>query len=375
MATTYISRLALLGCVSGAVLALGACSSSGRLSAGTMLGSAAALADDGAGSGASGTGRGSGSGSGSAGAGTGTTTTTGTGGGSGGGSGGGGGGGGGGNINNGGPTDTTSGTGTLARLSDLTGDLTGSLIAVTGNAVLTGTSGLGNLLTNAGGELRSDGLGGLPLVGDAVETVTRAADASLGPAAKVTLLNQTVVGSSTANSPQLVGVSALSSSTTQGQAATVGLLNGPAPTQVASLNLGGAQLLGAANGGPALIGASVLAPTTATGTAATLGLLSGSASPLPGLAPVVGSATTVVASLVSGGAGGGGSLPVLPVVSGLVQGVTGGLTGGSVPSLPVVGGLGLIAGAGGAAGGSVSAGPVTATGGLLGGLGIALVGR
>ena len=136
MAKTYFLRLALLGCVSGAVLGLGACSSGpSGFSAGRTLGALAEASEAGTGSGSS-----SSSASGGAGTGTtGTTTTTGatttastgtasnsvdTGGG------------GSNSMNGGGSTAPSANTGALARVSDLTGDLTGGLITVAGNAVL-----------------------------------------------------------------------------------------------------------------------------------------------------------------------------------------------------------------------------------------------
>ncbi|MBU1376676.1 MAG: hypothetical protein KKA30_11950 [Alphaproteobacteria bacterium] len=327
-------RLALLGCVSSAVLGLGACSSgTSGFSAGTSLGSALSAANGGD---DAGTGTGS---TGGAGTGTGTTTTTTTTGGAGTSTS---------SMNTGGSTAAMNNTGTLVRVGDAVGDLTGGLIAVTGNAVLSGATGLGPILTGTGRDLTRDGLGGLPLVGGAVESTVRAVDSGLNPVAKLTLVNQTVVGSGTAGSPQLVGVSALSNANTPGQAATVGLLNGGTATQVANLSLGGAQLLGSGSG-TALVGASVLSPTQATGTAATLGVPSGATSPIGGLTPVVASATS------------------------LVGGLTGGASGAGLPALLPTGSLGLIAAGG--AGGAASVGPVTAGGGLLGGLGVVLTGR
>lgn len=350
-----IFKLVFVGCAAAPLLALGACSSDGAFRGGLALGSSQSIgpADDGdsssgSGSGGSGSGTGSGAGSGGAGSvgtgtggpGTGGGATPGGGAGSSGSSGGGSAGGGGSGTNsvNTGGNANNNGAGTIGRVSDLAGDLAGGAVIVAENAVLSGGAALGPLLTNTGRQLGQDGLGGLPVVGDTVDAVIHSADAGLNGAAKVTLANHTVIGSGAANSTPLAGVSALSSATTPGQVATVGVLNGSGATQLASLNVGGTQLLGS-SGSPALVGAGVLAPTQSVGTVATVGVLTGSSGPLAAVTPLVTSTTTTV--------------------GGLVTGLTGGAnTGGA--------GLILVGGAGGAA----TLGPATAVGGLLGGLSV-----
>lgn len=350
-----IFKLVLVGCATAPLLALGACSSDGAFRGGLALGSSQSIgpADDGdgsSGSGSGGSGSGTGSGSGSGGSGSGSVGTGGSGTGGGGvtpgggagssGSPGGGstGGGSGTNSVNTGGAANNNGAGTIGRVSDLAGDLAGGAVIAAGNAVLTGGAALGPLLTSTGRQLGQDGLGGLPVVGDTVDAVVHSADAGLNGAAKVTLANHTVIGSGAANSTQLAGVSALSNATTPGQVVTVGVLNGSGATQLASVNVGGTQLLGS-SGSPALVGAGVLAPTQSAGTVATVGVLPGASGPLAAVTPLVTSTTSTV--------------------GGLVTGLTGGASTGGA-------GLILVGGAGGAA----TLGPATAVGGLLGGLSV-----
>lgn len=245
--------------------------------------------------------------------GTGGTGSSGTGGGGSGGSGGGGTGGGGGGGNGG--DGASASTGALERTTDGLGGLVGGVLATAGNAPLLNQSPLGAGLQTTGTGLQANGLSGLPVLGGPVGSVVQTADNTLNPLGKVVVLDQTVLGSSSATSSQLVGVSALSPTQTTGQLATVGVLSSGqtlTPAQglgslasagnLLNVNVGDRTLLGGE--GSALIGASVLSPTQAQGTLATAGVLSGGATSGAGpLAPVTG-VVSGVTSAVSGVLGG-----------------------------------------------------------------------
>lgn len=302
----------ILGAVSAvALLAVGACSSG--FSAGTNfdVGDGGGGSGGGAGGGADG-GGGGGTGGGSGGGGSG------DGGSNGGVSAGGGGSSGGGSVGG-----SASARGTLERTTDGVGGIAGGVLATAGNAPLLNQTPVGPGLHTVGSGLQKDGLAALPVLGAPVGAVVKTADSTLNPLGKVVVLDRPIIGSEAVASTQLVGVSALSPSQTQGQLATVGLLSsGAGLKQAASVgqlasaenlvnvSLGDRTLLGGGEG-PALIGASVLSPTQAQGSVATAGVLSGAQASAAGpLAPVTG--------VVSG---------VTGAVGGVVQGATG-LLGG-----------------------------------------------
>ena len=192
-------------------------------------------------------------------------------------------------------------------------------------------------------------MAGLPVLGPTVDGVVKTGDNTLNPVAKVVVLDQPVLGSGADSSTQLVGVSALSPTQTQGQLATVGVLSSgqtlnAGVTEVASagellnVSLGDKTLIG--GGEQALIGASVLSPTQAQGTLATAGVLSGGGATATAAGPltpvtnvvggVVGGVTGTVGGLTGSVTGGGAGAPLAPVtglVGGVVQGATG-LLGG-----------------------------------------------
>lgn len=297
----------------GAAMSLSACSSTGHLGSGFALGGSgqgAALPDD----------DDTPTGSGNAGNGGGGTTgggATNPGGSAGAPSGGGGGGQ---SMNGGGNTASQSNTGAIIRVAEVLTDTTGNLLAVTGNAVLLGAGSLGTTLTDTGHALIVHDLAALPVVGDAADASARAADGLLNPVAKVALANQTLIGSGTASSAQLVGVGVFSTTAVSGQVAAVNLA--PAATagtvQLASISLGGSQVLGGA--GPALVSANVL-PV-------------GTGAPSNGL-------------------------PAIGVVTQTVSAVLPGLTGGS-----------FALGAGAGAGAGATLGPVTGVVAAVGGLSV-----
>lgn len=300
-----------------ALLALTACSGGVSGGAGFNLsdgGGPTGGGGDGGGGGGDGGGTGGGTGGG-AGGGTGGGGTGGGSGGSGGGSGGGG-------------AGSASASGALERTTDGVGGLAGGVLATAGNAPLLNQTGLGEGLQTIRGGLQTSGLGGLPVVGPTVDGVVKTGDNTLNPVAKVVVLDQPLLGSGAGDSAQLVGVSALSPTQTQGQLATVGVLSGgeglnARVTKVAStgdllnVSLGEHKLIG--GDGPALIGASVLSPTQSQGTLATAGALSGGGAPGAGpAAPSAAGALTPVTGVLGG---------VTGTVGGVVHGVTG-LLGG-----------------------------------------------
>lgn len=327
----------LIGAASAvALLALGACSSGVSAGAGFDLGGGAGQGDGGSGGGSGGGGSGGG-GDGGAGGGGGTG-----GGGAGGGGTGGGGTGGGGTGGDG--SGGIAASGALERTTDGATGLTGGVLATAGNAPLLNQTGLGDGLQTVGTGLQTNGVAGLPVLGPTVDGVVKTADGTLNPVAKVVVLDQPVLGSSADRSAQLVGVSALSPTQTQGQLATVGVLSSgqtlnAGVTEVASagellnVSLGDKTLIG--GGEQALIGASVLSPTQAQGTLATAGVLSGSgtdaaAGPLTPVTNVVGGVVGGVTGTVGGLTGSASGAPLAPVtglVGGVVQGATG-LLGG-----------------------------------------------
>lgn len=319
----------LIGAASAvALLALGACSSGVSAGAGFDLGGGAGQGDGGSGGGSGGGGSGGGGDGGAGG-----------GGGTGGGGTGGGGTGGGGDGSGG-----IAASGALERTTDGVSGLAGGVLATAGNAPLLNQTGLGDGLQTVGTGLQSNGLTGLPVLGPTVDGVVKTGDGALNPVAKVVVLDQPVLGSSADSSAQLVGVSALSPTQTQGQLATVGVLSSgqtlnAGVTEVASagellnVSLGDKTLIG--GGDQALIGASVLSPTQAQGTLATAGVLSGAgttgaAGPLTPVTNVVGGVVGGVTGTVGGVAGSPAGAPLAPVtglVGGVVQGATG-LLGG-----------------------------------------------
>jgi hypothetical protein len=229
------------------------------------------------------------------------------------------------------------------------------VLATAGNAPLLNQTGLGEGLQTIGTGLQENGVAGLPVLGPTVDGVVQTGDNTLNPVAKVVVLDQAVLGSSADNSAQLVGVSALSPTQSQGQLATLGVLPSgqglqdgvgqvtSASGELLNVSIGDRTLIG--GGDQALIGASVLSPTQAQGTLATAGVLSGGGA-TPGA-----TALTPVTNAVGGVVGG---------VTDLVGGVTGGLTGGGV-------GAGVTGGVSGGvtAGGGAPLAPVT---GLVGGV-------
>ena len=320
-----------------ALLALGACSSGVSAGAGFDLGGGAGQGDGGSGGGSGGGGDGGGAGGG--GTGGGGTGGGGTGGGGAGGGGTGGGGAGGGGDGSGG----IAASGALERTTDGVTGLTGGVLATAGNAPLLNQTGLGHGLQTVGTGLQTNGAAGLPVLGPTVDGVVKTGDNTLNPVAKVVVLDQPLLGSGADSSTQLVGVSALSPTQTQGQLATVGVLSSgqtlnAGVTEVASagellnVSLGDKTLIG--GGEQALIGASVLSPTQAQGTLATAGVLSGGGATAAGprtpvtnvVGGVVGGVTGTVGGLTGGVSGGATGAPLAPV-TGLVGGVLLGATG------------------------------------------------
>ena len=305
MKTALSTRI--LGAVSAvALLTVGACSSG--FSAGTNFDVGDGGSGSGGGSGGSegGAGGGTGGASGGGGAGEGGAGSGGGGGGAGGSSGGGSGGG------------SASAAGTLERTSDGVGGLAGGVLATAGNAPLLNQTPAGSALQTVGTGLQADGLAGLPVLGAPVGAVVERADNTLNPLGKVVVLDQPIIGSEAAASTQLVGVSALSPSPTQGQLATVGVLSGAGLKPAAgvgrlasadnllNVSVGDRTILGGREG-PALVGASVLSPVQAQGTVATAGVLSGAqvgaAGPLAPVTGVVSGVTGAVGGVVQGATG------------------------------------------------------------------------
>lgn len=159
------------------------------------------------------------------------------------------GGGGGGNSSDGGasPASASNDEGTASR------------IVAGADDALTSAGNVGDLLTESGGGALDDS--GL------VET----ADNTIDPLARVSVDDDTIVGSGAANSSQALGVSALSESQTQGDVATLGVLtNGQVLTADANVAEGGSTngLIGAGAHGDQVIGepndaiaVSALSPT------------------------------------------------------------------------------------------------------------------
>jgi hypothetical protein len=280
-------------------------------------------------------------------------------------------------------------------VSTLTGGLTGGVLATVGNVVMnTGPlGGLGTGLETLGGDLKQGGLAGLPSpLGGVVGQVVAQGDKLLSPLAKVVVLNNPAVGSSSPASMQLIGASIAATNQTVGQLATAGVLTGgnlanlqlpannlplnkltsgagtvldPVLTPVSKLTNGllgqglgsllnvdiaGTTLLG--NASKPAIGLNVLAPATGTGSTAAVNLLSGNqllstqvASNTGLLAPV----GTLLGDVKTGVGSGLGN--VLTPVSGLL----GGLKSGSSASSGLGGVLAPVTGLlGGATGGSSS---------------------
>lgn len=325
MATRSSVRSAVIAGVSVlALVAVSACSSHSRLAANGGFGGGAGAGEQ------PGTGDGGTGGTGGGGAGGGGDGGIGGGGGGGGGTGGGGGSGGGG----GGGSIVE--VGSLGRVSDLTGETAGGALALVGNAPILGATPVGEKVASVGGALRQDGLGGLPAVGGVVDGLVATGDGVLNDAAKIGIGGQTVAGSSSAHSTQLVGASALGPQV-DGTVLTAGLLNGaPAggqPTQLVSLGLSDNQVLGSE--GPALIGANLLSPNQPQGSLLSAGLLSGGGSGgskpaeelLGGLTDatgqVLGGVTDTVGQVLGGATEGG-------LLGGLTDGrLLGGLGGGN----------------------------------------------
>src|SRR5690606_29002252 len=87
----------------------------------------------------------------------------------------------------------------------------------------------------------------IPVVGQVLGTVTPALDGVTAPAAKITILGNTVVGSGSGNSSQLIGTGIGSAAPAQGTLISANLLNGVGQTQPTGLsaNVAGGDVLSA----------------------------------------------------------------------------------------------------------------------------------
>jgi hypothetical protein len=232
---------------------------------------------------------------------------------------------------------------------------------------VTGTLGgvvstLGTTVASLGAGAAEDGLGGVPLVGPVLATVTPALDGVTAPAAKITILGNTVVGSGSSASSQLIGTSIGSTSPAQGTLISANLLNGlngAGQTQTSGLtaNVAGGDVLSA----------SILPTGLGTGTPGAIDSLAGIAiggnTILPG-----GSSSAVNVNLLPNGLSGLGSVADLGSVLSPVTGSLGSVTGGgaTTPVTSVVAPVtGLVQNVGATVGGGLTGG---ITGGLTGGL-------
>jgi hypothetical protein len=161
----------------------------------------------------------------------------------------------------------------VARAASVATDTTGGALVTTGNALLGATGGaVGAPVSALGGGLQGAGLAAVPVAGSTLASTAKTADGLVNPNAKVVVLNTPLVGSSSAGSQQLYGVSALSPAIT-GQNATVGVLNNGVPT--ASTTTGLARVdtvsnIAVGQNGSNLVGASVLSPASPQGSVATV---------------------------------------------------------------------------------------------------------
>lgn len=193
---------------------------------------------------------------------------------------------------------------------------------------------------------------------------TTGLDTLLDPVGAVTVGDTTLLGQGA--TPDPLGVSVLSPTTTPGSVATVGVLSGGqvltvntgqpnAPVTAATgpangllgLTVGDKQVVGSSSGNPA-IDLNVLSPTGASGTAVTGNILS-NGQPLglgvtqpEGTGGLLGGVTGTVGGLVGGATSNPQGLVegVTGTVGGVVNGVTG-TVGGLAPGVSAGGGLGL----------------------------------
>lgn len=158
-------------------------------------------------------------------------------------------------------------TGTLGRTTEHATNGLGHTLHVGGNVVLglgertnLPLGQLGTHLNNIGDTLQNNGLGGVPVVGGALDATVNNVDGQLNGLAQVQLVNQPVLGATTPGGSQALGVSALSQTPSTGTLATVGILNQGAGQQPLGVNVGGAQLIG--QPGPAAVNVGVLSNGT-----------------------------------------------------------------------------------------------------------------
>lgn len=273
----------------------------------------------------------------------------------------------------GGGTVVTS-TGTVERITDTTTSTGGGLLVTTGNAVLNVSDAVGNAgggtpangVTSAvagltsqvgtavkslGEGLAANGVAGVPIAGETLDSTIKGADTQLNPLAKVSVVDQTLVGSSNPGSQQLLGVGAVSPVTAPGQFATVG---GLSDGQAVTLNMAATPtaisngVTGAViglQGATAPVGGGALTPVVQTAGGAINGV-TGVVAPAAGtgLSPVAGVVNTVgatVNSLVSPVAAPatGGATGLLAPVTGIVSGAVSGTTGTTTGTTGGVGGL------------------------------------
>ncbi|HOY79021.1 MAG TPA: hypothetical protein PLN33_14490 [Hyphomonadaceae bacterium] len=235
-----------------------------------------------------------------------------------------------------------------------------SLGAATG-AVGGLVSTVGISASNLGAGAVEGGASAIPIVGPVLGTATSVFDSIIAPAAKITVLDNTVVGLGSGNSTQLIGATAGSASPAQGTLASANVLGGMAanPGAVVSANVVGGQVAtatvlpnGLGNGQIAAIdslaniavGGTTILPGSSAAVVNTNVLPNGLGGPgsvadLNTVLSPVTSALAPVTSVLASAAGGSSALSTdsLAPVTGLVQGV--GSTVGSVLVNPATGGL------------------------------------
>jgi len=179
-------------------------------------------------------------------------------------------------------SSSATGSGLLTTTSNTVGNVAGEVLHVTGSTlvgtsdllagagsgtgalgglvstVTTGTNQLGTSVQNVGTDVKTDGLGGLPVAGTAIGTLTSGVDKAIDPLAKVTVLNTTLLGNEDPSSKQLLNASVLSAAPANN--ATLGI-EAVANRNVLDLKSNNRSLLG--NG---LLGGGFLGtPGTASG--------------------------------------------------------------------------------------------------------------
>jgi hypothetical protein len=285
-----------------------------------------------------------------------------------------GGGGGDGGSGDGGGSGGATPAGGLTQTAELLTGTVGNVVYSTGNTVKTSgelagsagagspaagpTSIVGGIVTTLGGKtsdlgsaVAENGVTGLPVAGELVSTALPMLDSVSAPAAKITVIGNTLVGSGTSGSEQLIGVNAGDASAVQGTLASASLLGGTAqtPGPIASANVAGGQIV------------SVSALPNSTG-------LSGEAPTISSLADIGVSGTTLLpggegaAISVNALPGGASGLSEIVDLSNVLSPVTTGLAPVLSDTLTDVGGQ-----AGGVLGGSTSVGsdPLGAVTGIL----------